>query len=195
VFVARFDDHLRREQSGADQHAERQGADDGNSGAVRCKSAREPAEAVRVGGTNRAVRRWDGVLLDGFWDRCTGHDGGIGLSRRWTALKFSILCGPKTSVNAIFHPQPPFSISRRQNLHCREGPRASFRVRPCRRLRAAGKTDSFGTIGKIASAGAQMIAANVRPVPSVPCFLRHLPKTPRASNFGERFLQAVIQKE
>jgi hypothetical protein len=32
-------------------------------------------------------------------------------------LKLSVLRGSKTSVNAIFHPQPPFSISRRmQNV-------------------------------------------------------------------------------
>src|SRR5580704_7597971 len=116
--MAQFDDdRLGREHPGTDQYAERKGTDDGNSRAIRSQSAREPAEAVRIDGTNWAVRRWDGVLLDRFWDRRTGHDGRIGLSRRWTALKFSILCGSKTSVNAIFHPQPPFSISRRQKLH------------------------------------------------------------------------------
>ena len=186
MFVARLDDHLCREQSGADQHAERQCPDNGNSGAVRCNSAREPAEAVRIGGTNYVVRRWDGVLLD----RRGGRDDDIGLSRRWTALKFSILCGPKTSVNAIFHPQPPFSISRRQKFARREGPRASSEDRLRRRLRAAGKTDSFGTIGKIVSAGAQMLASIVRPVLSLPCLLRHLPKLRQqatsASDFGER---------
>jgi hypothetical protein len=127
MFVARLDDHLCREQSGADQHAERQCPDNGNSGAVRCNSAREPAEAARIGGTNYAVRRWDGVLLDRFWDRRGGRDGDLGLSRRWTALKFSILCGPKTSVNAIFHPQPPFSMSPRTEMVRRDLTRVTLR--------------------------------------------------------------------
>ncbi len=41
-----------------------------------------------------------------------GHRCGVWLSRRVMTLKFSLLRGPKTSINAIFHPQPPFSISR-----------------------------------------------------------------------------------
>jgi hypothetical protein len=105
VVAMSFDDLLRRKHPGTDQQTQRK---------RRCKSAREPADAVRISGTNRAVRRWDGVFLDRLWDGRAGHVGGIGLNRRWTALKFSILCGSKTSVNAIFHPQPPFSISRRQ---------------------------------------------------------------------------------
>ena len=195
MFVARLDDHLCREQSGADQHAERQCPDNGNSGAVRCNSAREPAEAVRIGGTNYAARRWDRVLLHCFWDRRGGRDGDLGLSRRWTALKFSILCGPKTSINAIFHPQPPFSISRRQKFARREGPRASSEDRLRRRLRAAGKTDSFGTIGKIVSAGAQMLASIVRPVLVSSLPFAPLAQTPPASNVSERLRRAIIQQE
>jgi hypothetical protein len=72
----------------------------------------------------------------------------------------------------------------------REGPRASSEDRLRRRLCAAGKTDSFGTIGKIVSAGAQMLASIVRPVLSLPCLLRHLPKLRQqatsASDCGER---------
>jgi hypothetical protein len=45
-----------------------------------------------------------------------------------------------------------------------------------RRLRAAGRTASFGTIGKIESPRAQMVAANVWPALFVRSLLRHLPK-------------------
>jgi hypothetical protein len=40
---------------------------------------------------------------------------GSWLSGRRMTLKVSLLGGPKTSINAIFHPQPPFSMPRRIN--------------------------------------------------------------------------------
>jgi hypothetical protein len=58
----------------------------------------------------------------------------------------------------------------------REGLRASSGDRSRRRLRAAGRTASFGTIGKIESPRAQMVAAKVGPALFVRCLLRHLPK-------------------
>jgi len=68
----------------------------------------------------------------------------------------------------------------------REGPRASSGDRSRRRLRAAGRTASFGTIGKIESPRAQMVAANVGPALFVRCLLRHLPKLRWANDHGKR---------
>ena len=103
-----------------------------------------------------------------FWTR---RAGGCRLGRM---VFCSLLCGPKTSVNAIFHAPTAFldivtAILRRTKTRYSLG---RFR----RKLGAAGRSDSFGTIGNFGSADAQMLAAVGPRTPGAWCILPRLPR-------------------
>jgi hypothetical protein len=128
VFVTRPDNHLCCKQPGADQHTERQRSDDRDPRSVCAGSTSEPTERQRIRRPNGAVRRRRDGRRNHLGRRRMRHGCRIRLSRRWMGLKFSLLRGPKTSVNAIFHPQPPFSISRRTKSRAANNPREFFRI-------------------------------------------------------------------
>jgi hypothetical protein len=132
VLLWRIEDPLRSKQPGADQHAQRKRAHDRDPRPLAPQSAGKPARSGRVGRLDMSVRwgrhvrrhndmcrrggvRRRGGVLGGHRRRSARLSRGR-LSRRSMGLKLSLLCGSKTSVNAIFHPQPPFSISRRTGL-------------------------------------------------------------------------------